>query len=65
MALTKRVRPLAPSTKPVTAAAQEEIGAIIQIGAAVASMRYASFSLEILCLSVRGRITDPTVKQLK
>ena len=50
---------------PLTAAAQEEIGAMIQMGAAVASMIYASFALEILNLSVTGRITLPTVRQLK
>ena len=54
-----------PFTKPVTAAAHEEIGAIIQTGAAVASIRYASFALETLCLSVTGRMTLPTVRQLK
>ena len=48
-----------------TAAAQEEIGAIIQIGAAVASMINASLPREILWLSVTGRITLPTVRQLK
>ena len=48
-----------------TAAAQEEMGAMIQIGAAVASMIYASFALETLCVSVTGRITEPTVRQLK
>ena len=32
---------------------------------AVASMIYASFALEILCLSVTGHITEPTVRQLK
>ena len=31
--------PSSPSTKPLTAAAQDEIGAMIQIGAAVASIR--------------------------
>ena len=31
--------PFTPSTVPLTAAAQEEIGAIMQIGAAVASIR--------------------------
>ena len=31
--------PSSPSTNPVTAAAQEEIGAIMQTGAAVASIR--------------------------
>jgi hypothetical protein len=49
----------------LTAAAQDEIGAIMQIGAAVESIMYASFSLEILCLSVIGLITVPTVRQLK
>ena len=34
-----RVRPSVPSTKPVTAAAHDEIGAIMQIGAAVESIR--------------------------
>ena len=48
-----------------TAAAQEEIGAIMQMGAAVASMRKASFAREILCRSVTGRMTEPTVRQLK
>ena len=43
----------------------KKIGAIIQIGAAVASIKYASFERETLCLSVIGRITEPTVKQLK
>ena len=32
-------KPFSPSTKPVTAAAQDEIGAIMQTGAAVASIR--------------------------
>ena len=58
-------RPFIPSTTPATAAAQEEMGAMIQIGAAVASMIYASFALETLCVSVTGRITEPTVRQLK
>ena len=57
--------PFSPSTKPDTAAAQEEIGAMMQIGAAVESMRYASFARLILCLSVTGRMTEPTVRQLK
>ena len=35
------------STTPETAAAQEEIGAIMQIGAAVASIRNASLAREI------------------
>ena len=48
-----------------TAAAQDEIGAIMQIGAAVASMIYESFARETFLLSVTGRITAPTVKQLK
>ena len=48
-----------------TAAAQEETGAIMHTGAAVASMMYASFALEILWLSVTGRMTEPTVRQLK
>lgn len=39
MALIKRVYPSVPSTTPATAAAQEEIGAIIQTGAAVASIK--------------------------
>ncbi len=41
------------------------IGAMIQTGAAVASMIYDSFAREMLCLSVTGRITEPTVRQLK
>ena len=49
----------------VTAAAHEDIGAMIHTGAAVASIRYASFALDTLCLSVIGRITLPTVRQLK
>ena len=49
----------------LTAAAQLEMGAIIHTGAAVASMMYASFAREILCLSVTGDITVPTVRQLK
>ena len=52
-------------TEFVTAAAQLEIGAIIQIGAAVESIRYASFAREILYSSVTGLITEPTVRQLK
>ena len=48
-----------------TAAAHEEIGAMMQTGAAVASMMYASFAREMLYLSVTGRITVPTVRQLK
>ena len=58
--------PFVPSgAKPETAAAPEEIGAMMQTGAAVASIRYASFALEIFCLSVTGLITEPTVRQLK
>ena len=49
----------------LTAAAQEDIGAIMQIGAAVESMIYANFSRDILYLSVIGRMTVPTVRQLK
>lgn len=48
----------------VTAAAQLDTGAMMQIGAAVASMRYASFARVILNLSVTGRMTVPTVRQL-
>ena len=57
--------PPSPPTSEATATAQLEIGAIIQTGAAVESIIYASFSLAILCLSVIGRITVPTVRQLK
>ena len=53
------------STMPETAAAHEEIGAIMHTGAAVASINYASFGREILWLSVTGRMTEPTVRQLK
>ena len=53
------------SATPETAAAQDETGAIMQIGAAVASMRKASFAREMRWLSVTGRITLPTVRQLK
>ena len=60
-----RSKPFTPSTTPATAAAQEEIGAMIHTGAAVASIRYASFALETLCVSVTGLITEPTVRQLK
>ena len=47
----KRLIPLsapAPLAKPATAAAQEEMGAIIQTGAAVASIRYESLARETL-----------------
>ena len=57
--------PSSPFTNPVTAAAHDEIGAMIHTGAAVASIRYASFARDTLCLSVIGRITLPTVRQLK
>ena len=69
MVATKAAKSL--SNSPVTerlepiAAAQDETGAIIQIGAAVASMIYASFSREIPYLSVTGFMTVPTVRQLK
>ena len=49
----------------LTAAAQLETGEIMQIGAAVASIIYASFALDIFCLSVIGLIIVPTVRQLK
>ena len=66
IALQKSAIPFSPSvTKPATAAAHEEIGAMIQTGAAVASIRYANFSFETPCLSVTGFITEPTVRQLK
>ena len=64
----KRENPLsapAPLAKPATAAAQDEMGAMMQIGAAVASMRYDSFARETRFASVTGRITEPTVRQLK
>ena len=48
-----------------TAAAQLETGAMMHTGAAVASMMYASFVRAILNLSVTGRMTVPTVRQLK
>ena len=56
---------LSPSAVEETAAAQDEIGAIMHTGAAVASIRYASLGREILWLSVTGRMTEPTVRQLK
>ena len=64
----KSERPLsapAPFAKPATAAAHEATGAMIQMGAAVASIRYASLAREILCPSVTGLMTEPTVRQLK
>ena len=64
--MIKSERPSCPSgTYSETAAAQDEIGAIIQIGAAVASIKYDNFAREIFASSVTGRITAPTVKQLK
>ena len=61
----KPVIPASSGTYEFTAAAQLDIGAMMQIGAAVASMIYASFALDILKRSVTGRITEPTVRQLK
>ena len=43
----------------------ELMGALMHIGAAVASIRYASFVLCIPCFSASGNITLPTVRQLK
>lgn len=69
MVATKAPRSL--SNAPVTArleptaAAQLEIGAMMQMGAAVASMMYASFARETPYLSVTGFMTVPTVRQLK
>ncbi len=60
-----RLRPWPSGATLETAAAQEEMGAMMHTGAAVASIRKASFSREILCLSVTGRMTEPTVRQLK
>ena len=57
--------PFWPFTKPETAAAHDEIGAMMHTGAAVASIRYASFARDTWCLSVTGRMTEPTVRQLK
>ena len=57
--------PASAGTYELTAAAQLEIGAIMQTGAAVESMIYASFARETLWLSVTGRMTEPTVRQLK
>ena len=59
--------PLTPRScaTPETAAAQEETGAIMQMGAAVASIMKASFARETFLLSVSGRMTEPTVRQLK
>ena len=52
-------------SKPVTAAAQDEMGAMMHTGAAVESMIWASLLRGMLCLSVTGCITLPTVRQLK
>ena len=49
----------------LTLAAQELMGAIMQMGAAVASIMYASFARETRWLSQTGRITEPTARQLK
>ena len=65
MVLMKSEIPFTPSTVPLTAAAHEDIGAMMQMGAAVESIRYASFERDTLCLSVTGRMTEPTVRQLK
>ena len=66
MHLMKSAIPFWPSpAKLDTAAAQDETGAMMQTGAAVASMIYASFALDTLKLSVTGYITLPTVRQLK
>lgn len=51
--------------QPRQQAAQLDIGAITHTGAAVESMRYANFSRDTEYCSVIGRITEPTVKQLK
>lgn len=66
MALQKRASPFSPpETKPETAAAQLEIGEMMQTGAAVESMRYANFYLVTPLRTAIGRITEPTVRQLK
>jgi len=65
MAFINRPKPSSPFTNPLTAAAHDDTGAMIHIGAAVASITYANFALDILCLSVTGFITLPTVRQLK
>ena len=46
MQRTNSEKPSSPGTKPATAAAHDEIGAMMQTGAAVASIRYASLALE-------------------
>ena len=38
---------------------------MMHTGAAVASIRYASFAREMRLLSDTGRMTEPTVRQLK
>ena len=55
----------APFANPATAAAHDEIGAMMQMGAAVASIRYASFARDTFLASETGFMTDPTVRQLK
>ena len=50
---------------PDTAAAQEDTGAIMQMGAAVESMMNASLARDTFLPSVIGRMTEPTVRQLK
>ena len=70
MARRNRVKPL---TVPAysagmyddTAAAQELMGAMMHTGAAVASMRKASFSREMRALSVILRMVQPTNRGLK
>ncbi len=49
----------------ITVTTQLDTGAMMQIGAAVESMMYESFARDTLNLSVTGRITVPTVRQLK
>ena len=58
------LKPFVSLTSLATATAQLETGAMMQTGAAVASMMYANFSLEMRNLSVIGLITVPTVRQL-
>ena len=67
MALIKSSMPLYDTLSAYcyTAADQLDMGAIIQTGAAVASIINASLALETRCLSVSGIIIFPTVKQLK
>ena len=68
MVCRKRANPSMPlfsGREEVTAAAQLDTGAMMQTGAAVASMIYASLALVILKRSVTGLMTVPTVRQLK